>query len=144
MIKNIKALCLLFTLLWMYSTSFAQVSNWNGKATFSYCYNYDFDINRQTGETIHKSCSFLIDIVADGTGRFIFLDAENGDKFVYSIEEADYGNYKDGSRYLKMLCKNDYGISTVYVSLKNRRDKESITKLAILKPKTNAGTVFSD
>lgn len=141
--RNIMAVCLLFSLQWISSASFGQ--QWNGEATFNHVCNYDFDVNRQTGATIKKSCSFLIDVSSQGTGRFVFLDAEYGDKFIYTIQDAAFGKYTDGTDYLKLQCKDEHGLCIVFVSLKtNRKGKQSITKLAIVKPNTNEGTLFSN
>ncbi len=129
-------------LISMSITTFAQISNWRGEASFKYCCNYDFDFNRPTGARISKQTSFIVDIHSNGSGKFIFLDNEYGDKYVHNIQSAEFSNYTDGTDFIKLTCSNQYGTSRMNVNLqKKKRGKVVISKIAIINS-SNAGSIY--
>jgi len=141
--KNIMAVCLTFSLLILNGRLYAQA--WEARVQTHYFYEYDYDLQKAKTTSIKKPCSFLVDISSSGTGKFVFLDDEYGDKFVYQIIRAEETNYSDGTPYVRLTTSMKGKQQSVFVEYKtNRKGYRTITKIVLFRDRENDATVFTN
>lgn len=122
-----------------------SATNIHFEVGLQYFTNYDFDLNRPTGIVVRDNGFFKIDIGEEGRGRFYYLssnaDGGMGQKIIYTISNAEYKTYSDGSRFLKINSYWEDGSQiTIMVNYKTNKNKNVISSIAMI-GSNNEGTL---
>jgi len=80
----------------------AQLKNWHMDETMRYYADYDFDLEKITSQPIEANVRIIIDIGANGEGRFVTYIGEN--KNVFSISSATSFDKEGHITHIK--CQN--------------------------------------
>jgi len=114
-----------------------SASNVHFEVGLQYFTNYDFDLNKPTGIAIRDNGYFKVDIGENGRGKFYYLssnaDGGMGQKIIYTITNAEYKTYIDGSKFLKINSYWEDGSEiTIMVNYKISKNKNVISSIAMI------------